>query len=445
MRFNTLLIFILLYCCFSCQTETTTGTETTAPKKVEIVKNDDGKYGLTVNGKPFTVKGAGLSYVDGTNYRALKEAGGTAFRTWHTTYAKQALDSAAHYGLMVAFGLEIDKELHGFDYNDTAKVKEQIEHLKQEVDKYKDHPNILCWVVGNELNLLFNEEGGLKLVNPKTYTALNEVVEYIHQVDPNRPVTTTFAGGEKSHIDLALKHCPNLDFISFQVYGGLGDMPKIVAASGIDKPFMVTEFGPMGHWEMPSTEWGREIEEPSAIKATGYYTRMQNGLASDQSGKNIGHFAFLWGQKQERTPTWYGMFHKSGEATATVDELTRYWTGTYPQNRAPQVDSMKLNGQNDVDNIYLNAGTEYGAEVFASEPNNDPLTYKWVVLKEVDERSQGGAKEVEPKGLNLAGLSEGDHLLQFTAPTEKGDYRLFIYVYDGKGKVGNANIPFFVN
>ena len=216
-------------------------------------------------------------------------------------------------------------------------MKEQIAHLKREVDKYKDHPNILCWVVGNELNLLFNEAGGLKLVNPKTYIALNEVVEYIHKVDPNRPVTTTFAGGEKSHIDLALEHCPNLDFISFQVYGGLVDMPKIVTASGIDKPFMVTEFGPMGHWEMPSTKWGREIEEPSASKAKGYYTRMQKGLANDQSGKNIGHFAFLWGQKQERTPTWYGMFHKSGEATATIDELTKYWTGAYPKNRAPQV------------------------------------------------------------------------------------------------------------
>ena len=441
MRFNYLLFFIITYSCFSCKTT----TETIPPNQVKIVKDKDGKYGLTVAGKPFVVKGAGLSYTDGTNYKALKEAGGTAFRTWHTTHAKQALDSAAHYGLMVAFGLEIDKELHGFDYNDEAKVKEQIAHLKREVDKYKDHPNILCWVVGNELNLLFNEAGGLKLVNPKTYIALNEVVDYIHEVDPNRPVTTTFAGGEKTHIDLALKHCPNLDFISFQVYGGLGDIPKIVAASGIDKPFMVTEFGPMGHWEMPSTKWGREIEEPSASKAKGYYTRMQSGLANDPSGKNIGHFAFLWGQKQERTPTWYGMFHKSGEATATVDELTKFWTGTYPKNRAPQVDSMKLNGQNAVDNIYLNAGREYGATVFASEPDNDPLTYKWTVLKEVDERSQGGAKEVEPKRINLAGLSEGDHLLQFTAPTKKGDYRLFIYVYDGKGKVGNANIPFFVN
>ena len=32
----------------------------------------------------------------------------------------------------------------------------------------------------------------------------------------------------------------------------------------------------------------------------------------------------------------------------------------------------------------------------------------------------------------------------FTAPDEVGEYRLFNYAYDGKNKVGNANIPFMV-
>ncbi len=441
---NMYRILFVLVCLFlslfGCKTETTQNNNIA---RVKIVKTDN-QYQLLVNEQPFMAKGAGISFSENSNFKALKEAGGTALRTWSTEFASETLDSAAKYGLMVALGLDIEKELHSFDYENEKAVQHQIARLKKEVDQFKDHPNLLCWVAGNELNLLFDEDGSLKLVNPKTYIALNEVVNYIHEVDPHHPVTTTFAGGMKEHIDLALKHCPNLDFISLQAYGDLGAIPEMVKAAQLTKPFMVTEFGPLGHWERPFTEWGREIEEASAPKAKGYTQRMQQGLTNNESGLNVGYFAFLWGQKQERTPTWYSIFHKTGEATATVDELTKYWTGKYPQNRAPQVDSMKLDGRNAVDNIYLRPASEYRAKVFASEPNQDPMTYKWFVLKEVEERSQGGAKELEPPQVDLKGLTEGKEAVQFISPSATGDYRLFVYVYDGKGKVGNANIPFFV-
>jgi hypothetical protein len=52
--------------------------------------------------------------------------------------------------------------------------------------------------------------------------------------------------------------------------------------------------------------------------------------------------------------------------------------------------------KNAIDNIYLKPGMKCSAKVFASDPNNDPLTFKWVILKEVIERSQGGAREIEP-------------------------------------------------
>ena len=195
---------------------------------------------------------------------------------------------------------------------------------------------------------------------------------------------------------------------------------------------------------MPRTEWGREIEETSAVKASGLWDRIQKGIVTDNSGLNLGGYAFLWGQKQERTPTWYGMFIKSGEATAITDELTRYWTGSYPSNRAPKVDSLKLEGKNAVDNIYLKPGIQFSAKVYASDPNNDLLTYKWVVLKEVIERSQGGARETEPDSVQVKILLNVNGELNFISPSESGDYRLFSYVFDGKHKVGTANIPFCI-
>ena len=406
------------------------------PSHVEI-KAVDGKYHFYINDELFELKGAG----GGGNLAALHQAGGNSIRTWSPRNGQQLLDTAYKYDIMVAMGLGMRQELHGFDYDDTAAVGEQFRRNIAAVEQYKNHPNLLCWVVGNELNL--SPEQGVP-VNPKVYDALKDMVDYIHREDPNHPVTTAFAGVSKQPIQVALERCPDLDFISLQVYGGLGKMADMVKAAGITKPYAITEFGPVGHWERPHTEWGREIEEPSAEKASGIYERIRKGIVEDPTGLCLGGFAFLWGQKQERTPTWYGMFLKSGEATEVVDELTRYWTGNYPENRAPKLDSMKLNSMKAEDNIYVKPGTECTAKVFVSDPDGDPLVYTWEILTEVIERSRGGAREIEPGTVDFRILADKDGELRFISPGEPGEYRLFSYVFDGKNKAGTANIPFYV-
>ena len=427
-------VFVFIICAlFVSNSLTASGT---GPSKVEI-RSVDGKYSFYVNNKKFDLKGAG----GGGSLAELQKAGGNSLRTWSPANGQQLLDSAAKYNIMVAMGIGMGQELHGFNYNDTAAVAAQYRRNIRLIEQFKGHPNILCWVVGNELNLSPNRRVP---VNPKVYDALKDIVDYIHKEDPNHPVTTTFAGVSRDHIRVALERCPDLDFISVQVYGGLSRMADMIKAAEIAKPFAITEYGPIGHWEMPRTEWGREIEEPSAVKASGIYDRIQKGIVSDPTGLCLGGYAFLWGQKQERTPTWYGIFLKTGEATAVVDELTRYWSGQYPANRAPKVDSLKLEGKNAVDNIYIKPGSACTAKVFASDPENNLLTYKWVIMKEVGQRSEGGAREIEPDGVPFTVLSDSNGVLTFNAPSEEGDYRIFSYVYDGSNKVGTANVPFFV-
>lgn len=432
----------LLTAAFLISCQSTVESPNTA--SVVEIRNDSGRYQLYVNQIPFEVKGAGLDFNVGQNFKALAEAGANSFRTWRTKNGQQQLDSAAKYDLMVAMGLDIEKELHGFDYDDEIAVAHQLDRVKKAVDQYKDHPNLLCWVAGNELNLLFNEDGTLKLVNPKTYVALKDIVAYIREVDPNHPVTTTFAGINPTHIALAQTHGPELDFYSYQVYGDLARLPEVIKENNLNFPYMITEYGPMGHWERPATAWGREIEEPSGPKALGLWDRIQNGLMQENSGYQIGNYAFLWGQKQERTPTWYGMFNKSGEATARVDVMTRFWTGAYPDNRAPLADSLQIDGQNPVDNVYLAPGTVHQAQVKISDPDNDELQIDWVMLKEVGTRSQGGAFEQEPEAIAFEITKNEGQGITFKTPSQSGDYRLFMYAYDGNGHVGNANFPFYI-
>lgn len=412
------------------------------PRHVEIKKVGDA-YQLTLDGKPFQVRGVGGSSPE---YLPLLAAiGGNSIRTWNTHNADQLLAAAAEHQIMVALGFDTQKQLHGFDYEDEAAVAQQFERFKRAVQSYKNHPNLLAWVVANEPNLLFYPDGSLKEVNPKVYQAINEMIEYVHREDPHHPVTYTFAGASARQIKTALQYTPEVDFISLQLYGDVGALPQIIAGHNIDKPYMVTEYGPIGHWERPATAWGREIEEPSGVKARTMAERMHSAFDGNPTGKVIGAFCFLWGQKQERTPTWYGMFNPDGKANARVDELARFWTGKYPDNRAPLAFDIRLNGRPATESVVLKPGQLARVSVDVQDPDGDRLDEQWQLLKEVQQRSQGGAFEQTPQALELRIVEQSPGALTFYAPEQEGEYRLFSYTYDGKGKVGNANFPFLVS
>ncbi|MBN2520333.1 MAG: DUF4434 domain-containing protein, partial [Bacteroidales bacterium] len=183
------------------------------PVKVEL-KFEDGKYQLYRGGKPYYIKGAGCEFGDIAN---LAFHGANSFRTWRTENGKDSgqviLDKAQENGLTVMMGLEIGRERHGFDYNDTASVKKQFEYVKGEIMKYKDHPALLAWGIGNELNLWYK--------NKKVWDAVNDIAKMIHEVDGNHPATTMLAGIGKDEVDYIKDNCPDLDFLCIQMYGDI--------------------------------------------------------------------------------------------------------------------------------------------------------------------------------------------------------------------------------
>lgn len=151
------------------------------PVKVEIRK-DGNNYQLLRTGQPYFIKGAG-----GTKYmERLPQYGGNSIRTWRTANGEAILDKAYSLALTVTMGLNVVAERHGFNYDDTVAVKQQLEKLRTQVRKYKNHPALLIWGIGNELNLNYT--------NPKVWDAVNDIAKMIHQEDPNHPATTMLAG-----------------------------------------------------------------------------------------------------------------------------------------------------------------------------------------------------------------------------------------------------------
>jgi hypothetical protein len=205
----------------------------------------------------------------------------------------------------------------------------------------------------------------------------------------------------------------------------------------------VTEWGPTGHWEGLQTAWKTPIEETSSEKAAVYKSRYEYSVEMDRD-KCLGSYVFLWGQKQERTPTWYGVFTEKGEESEVVDVMQYLWSGQWPSNKAPHLYSLQLNNKKAIDNVYLTAGSNYTALAVATDPDSDKLSYRWEVMPEPKQLSEGGDFEARPKSMDGLVTFGTDGKATLKTPDVEGAYRLFVYVTDGNNNVATANVPFFV-
>jgi exo-beta-1,3-glucanase (GH17 family) len=334
----------------------------------------------------------------------------------------------------VALGLPVKSERGGFDYNDPDAVATQLQLVRGEVLKYRDHPALLFWIVGNELNHSYT--------NPRVYDAVNEIAEMIHDLDPHHPVTTTISGFKPAVNAEIHARAPALDFISFQMYGSLFGLPEQLIETGFDQPFMMTEWGTVGYWEMEKTQWGVPFETTSSEKAD-IIARAHREILAPLEGQLIGSYVFFWGQKQERTPTWFGLLTEDGSETEAVDVMRNIWTGVWPENRTPRVEAIRLDGKGNRPSIVLAAGHAYEAAVDVADPDGDPVGYRWELKPESTATSAGG--DFETAIPNLEGYLAGEFTatVTLTAPPP-GKYRLFAYAADDHGRVAHANVPFLV-
>jgi exo-beta-1,3-glucanase (GH17 family) len=425
------LLYIVSILCLMTACSNDTASQ---PIRVELAKTDGG-YELLRGGQPYAVKGAGMVVDDIERFAA---AGGNSIRIWNTAQAQQdtraLLDTAHAHGVTVALGLPLKHERHGFDYDDPDAVAAQLEFVRGEVLKYRDHPAVLLWIIGNELNHDYT--------NPRVYDAVNDVAEMIRELDPYHPTTTTTSGFKPDVNAEILARTPSLDFISFQMYGSLFGLHERLAETGFDRPFMVTEWGTIGYWEVEETDWGSPVELHSSRKAD-TFLRAYRDVLEPLQGQLIGSYAFYWGQKQERTPTWFGMLTADGALTQVVDAMQYAWTGEWPANRTPVVEALRLDGRTARESVVLEEGQDYEAVFDVVDPDGDWLAYRWELKPESTATTGGGDFEAPIESIEGLLSDEASAGITLTAP-RPGKYRLFAYASDEGGRVAHANIPFRV-
>ncbi len=169
---------------------------------------------IIVDGEPYFIKGIcyhpvpkGETKRDFSPLKAdlalMQEARINTIRVYEPIQEEWVLDAIAEAGIKVIIG---------FGYNQNGEYDILSGTFIDYVKKYKDHPAILMWELGNEYN--YHPEWFEGDINT-WYTALNEGAAKIHEIDQNHPVTT--AHGELPD-KKTLAKVPNVDVWGINSY-----------------------------------------------------------------------------------------------------------------------------------------------------------------------------------------------------------------------------------
>lgn len=400
---------------------------------VEIVRHDDGTFTLMRGGEPYFIKGAGGASV--SRFGELVSRGGNSIRTWGIdAQTRSMLDEAHAMGLSVMLGLWVGRETDGFNYNDEVAVANQLKRFRTLVRNFRNHPALLAWGVGNEVEVRYS--------NLKVWDAINDIAAMIHEEDGNHPTVAVTAHISVSLANTIAERAPNLDILGVNAYAGISSVAQRIKDSKWDKPYMITEWGVSGPWEVGKTGWGAPLEPSSTQKARMIRDRYEQHIIRNQ-GQLLGSYAFLWGSKYEGTHTWFGLYVRQ-ETTEMIDELQYLWSGVYPGNRAPAVHGLTINGHAQNTSVVISKADHNWVECLASDPDQDALQYEFLVLPE------SGSEGVERSPMStldhipgiVAEVNENMARLRFDEEHEMRRLRLYVFIRDGQRHVATASFPF---
>lgn len=404
------------------------GCRMSSGSRVELVERD-GAFVLEKNGEAHTIYGVGgVDRLD-----LLASYGGNTIRTWDAEGIGDLLDEAHAHGISVVAGIWLEHQRHGFDYDDPAQKAEQLERVERLVRAHRDHPALLAWGVGNEVELGGDFDVALRQIN--------DAAAVVKRLDPHHPRMAVVAEiGDDKAVRIQ-NECPDIDFIGINAYGGLGSIPERLEAQGYTGAWAATEWGVLGHWESGNTAWGAPYEQTSGEKADFLRDVYTRAIGPNLGDDCLGSFAFLWGHKQEKTETWYGLLLPTGETTERVDVLSALWTGERPENVAPRVTRLEILDANPA-GLYVSE--QVRVRVVAEDADGDALRVEWRVIPESEVQSMGGDFERSIEPVDVSVVAEGDLGATITMPARADAYRIFATVRDGKGHAGTANLPVFV-
>ena len=421
------LFFTLLFVCifnFSLLAQTT----------IKKIEND---WTLLVDEKPFEIKGVTFGHdKDVENYdtyfQDLKFLGVNSIRLWATNQnTRQLLDSAHKYDIKVMVGIWMRHGRPGMEDDDSFNYLEDKEGMEdmyknaiKTVEDYKNHPAVLTWAIGNEvyLNIATDEE-------KDAYSKLLErICSSIKKLDSNHPITSVEAW--TFGLDWWEKYVPSIDVYGLNSYGpGANYLSVELDKRGIDKPYIITEFGVTGEWDIKAKKNDIVVEPTDKQKydaiATGYNKWIKNKPAC------LGVYVFHYANGKDFGSKWL-FTHYRKMYRPQYWAIREAFTGHKPINNTPVIETLELPDSE------TKSGTWIPVTLKASDLEQEDLDFSFYYNQRTGSRKR--RNQLNP--LNFRGnRTDG---FEIELPAENGPIKVYVNVKDTYNNVGIASTSIVV-
>jgi len=407
-------------------------------KAQTTIKKIDNNWSLLVDGKPFEVKGATFGYDnDIENYdsyfKDLNFLGVNTIRTWATgKNTKKLLDAAHANNIKVMVGIWMRHGRPGMEDDDSFNYLEDkngIETMYNDaintVDIYKNHPAVLTWGIGNEvyLNMATDEE---KLAYSKL---LERICSYVKKIDANHPITSVEAW--TFGLDWWQKHVPSLDIYGLNSYGaGVNLLASELEKRKIDKPYIITEFGVTGEWDIKAKKHDVIIEPTDNQKydaiVNGYHNWINNKPA------NLGVFVFHYANGKDFVSPWL-FTHHNKMYRPQYWAIREAYTGKKPINNVPEIKKFELSDSKHKSKTWI------PVTLTVSDFESDSLDINFYY----NQRTGSRKRRDQINKLNYRGNFKNGFEIEL--PKEEGAIKVYVNVKDSYNNVGIASTAIIVN
>jgi len=394
------------------------------------IRFNGSSYELLRYGKPYFIKGgAGV-----TNFEQLKAVGGNSIRIWNEVDAEQILDEAQRLGLTVMLGVWVERQVEGFDYYDQKAVEQQYNRIRKTILKYRNHPALLLWCLGNEV--MYEAD------NIKAYDEVNRLADLVHELDPNHPVSTAIMSPSERSIRLVRERCPSVDILSINNYM-FHDLNQYFSKDAWPKSYIISEYGPQAFWDVPVAPWGAP-DEPNSQQKVSHVRQYYTTYIGSRQPNCLGGYLFYWGSKKEESDTWFSIFDRQGRETPLVGLMQELWSGSRPLNQAPTMQALLVDRSAAPHRSFVAAPGLHRADVRVRDPDGDSLTYHWEIKFRANSEAYNPGSTLPDRDIPGLITPTDSATVRFRLPQKPGAYRLFVHVYDPHQHVATANFSFEV-
>lgn len=397
-----IVILFMLTFLFACSREN--------PVVVEVEKHGD-RFGLLKNGESFFINGFYTS--EGQLPHKVCYAGGNTIMLTDVKKGNRILNYAYEKGLYVILPLSF------------IPGEEGLKEITKYVKRHKNHPALLCWALMPQRQTDQPEAS----LSHAYCNSLNQTIRILRELDIHHPFILELDENEWKAMYNLTHITPEADILGIGHINDMQTCTDFFEGLPWNKPWVFMKWSP-GYDH--TTSWGLQVEPGSSEKADFFR------LSYKKIIKNA-YFPCLGALAQYEDIQCNSAWQKMGDKlkdTEVLHILHYLWKGEWPQNIAPRILSLKINGKQIHDHPVFKPGYSSEAHVTATDPDGDELQFVWELVQLKGHND--GHLIWEKKGANAG------NLVHFQLPETGGAFKLSVFVYDSEGNFASAYLPFFI-